>query len=139
INYNTAEIAFTPRRMITKDKRIQVEFEYSDRNYLNANLYAYNETQVGDRLKIRLGAFSNSDAKNSPINQTLDNPQKRFLDTLGDRIDQAFYPVAATDSFAVGKILYKKTDTLYNDGASRDSIYVFSTDPDSARYSLSFL
>lgn len=139
INYNTAEIAFTPRRMITKDKRIQVEFEYSDRNYLNANLYAYNETQVGDRLKIRLGAFSNGDAKNSPINQTLDNSQKRFLDTLGDRIDQAFYPVNATDSFAVGKILYKKIDTLYNDGASRDSIYVFSTDPDSARYSLSFL
>ena len=139
INYNTAEIAFMPTRMITKDTRIQVEFEYADRNFLNANLYLYNETNINKRLKIKLGAFNNSDAKSSPINQTLDPQQKAFLNSIGDSVQRAFYPISAIDTFSVGRILYKKIDTTFNGGATRDSIYVYSTNPDSARYSLSFL
>lgn len=137
INYNTAEIAFTPNRMITKDSRIQVEFEYSDRNYLNANLYAYNETSLNEKVKVRLSAFSNSDSKNSPINQTLDPRQRLFLDSLGNNIQQAFYPHELIEEFSAGKILYKKVDTVIDNVA--DSIYIFSTHPDSARYALSFI
>ena len=139
INYNTAEIAFTPRRMITKDSRIQVEFEYSDRNYLNSNFYGYNETDFNKKVKLKVGAFSNMDAKSSPINQTLDQSQRNFLDSIGDNINRAFYPNAVLDSFSTGKILYQRIDTSYNGGTSRDSIYRFSSDPDSARYSLSFI
>ena len=139
INYNTAEVTFMPNRMITKDRRIQVEFEYADRNYLNANLYLYNEVNFNNKLKLKLGAFNNSDAKNSPINQTLDQQQKNFLEFIGDSIQRAFYPVANLDTFSAGKILYKKIDTTFNGGQTRDSIYVYSTNPDSARYSLSFV
>jgi len=138
INYNTAEITFMPNRMITKDRRIQVEFEYADRNYLNANLYLYNETKFSDKFKLKLAAFNNSDAKNSPINQSLNPQQKNFLSILGDSINYAFYPVATIDSFSTSKILYKKIDTVFN-GSTHDSIYVYSTNPDSAKYSLSFI
>jgi hypothetical protein len=57
---------------------------------------------------------------------------------LGDSIQNAFYPVASIDTFSAGKILYKKIDTVFN-GGTRDSIYVYSTHPDSAKYSLSFI
>jgi len=139
INYNTAEIAFTPKRMITKDRRIQVEFEYADRNYLNSNIYLADEVKMGEKLKLRIGFFNNADAKSSPINQSLDPQQKLFLNSIGDSISRAFYPTATLDTFAAGKILYKKIDTTWNGASVRDSIYVYTTNPDSARYSLSFV
>lgn len=137
INYNTAEISFTPKRMITKDKRIQVEFEYADRNYLNSMIVINNKTEFGEKLKINIALYNNSDAKNSTINQTLDNKQKNFLSQIGDSIQQAYYPVFSIDSFSTSKILYAKRLVVYPGGS--DSIYVYSTHPDSAKYSLQFI
>jgi len=133
INYNTAEISFTPKRMITKDSRIQVEFEYAERNYLNTNLYLSQEFELNKKWKIRLGAFNNADSRNSQINQILDTRQKQFLADLGDSTQKAFYPTALIDTFAADKILYEK---IY---AGTDSFYRYSTDPQLAKYSLSFI
>ena len=135
INYNTAELTFTPKRMITKDRRIQIEFEYADRSYLNSLLFVSNERQLNNKLKINVAAYSNVDAKNSQINQQLDNKQKQFLAQLGNNIQNAFYVTEQIDSFSTTKILYAKRVKPFN---NNDSIYVYSTNPDSAKYNLTF-
>ncbi len=137
INYNTAEVTFTPRRMITKDSRIQIEFEYAERSYLNSMLYGTNEFTVSKKLVVHLSAYSNSDAKNSPINQLLDIKQRAFLNGIGDSIQKAFYPNATLDTFSATKILYAQVDTVVN--GQTFIAYVYSTNPDSARYNLSFI
>ena len=114
-----------------------MEFEYADRNYLNAQLFVTDEVNFNNKLKFRVGAYNNNDAKNSPINQTLDNNQKQFLANIGDSVQNAYYPSAVKDTFATGKILYEKVDTSYF--GIQDSIYVYSPQPAPNLYSLGFI
>lgn len=137
INYNTAEVRFMPRKAITKDSRIQVEFEYQDRYYLNSLVYAYDELQLGSKWNIRFNAYSNQDSKNQNYLQSLSGEQKRFLSGIGDSIQNAFFPNYPVDTFAADKILYKLVDSTV-DGVLYDTVFVYSTHPDSARYNLSF-
>jgi hypothetical protein len=138
INYNTAEVTFTPKRMVTKDKRIQIEFEYSDRNFLNTQFFVSNEFQVHPQLTFRVNAFSNSDSKNSSINQVLNKEQKQFLSDAGDVLENALYPSIVKDTFTINRIYYRMTDSLVN-GDLYDSVLVFTNQNTGTVYSAGFM
>lgn len=135
IDYNTAEIVFTPARQITRDRRIVVEFEYSDRNYGRLLYQVNNEWDLG-RFKYRLNVFSEQDLRNQPLQQTLTTDQKSLLAAVGDSLGKAVIPSAVFTDFNPDEILYALKDTLINGIA--DSVYVYSTQPDSARYRVFF-
>lgn len=137
INYNTAEITFTPKQFITKDKRIQVEFEYTDRNYLNTQWYLNQSFQKHDSSGWSISFFSNQDSRNNPIDRILDSRQTQFLSKLGDRVEDAFWLNATPDEPSEGKFLYRKTDTIFGNNR-RDSIYIYSNDSTQTLYQLTF-
>ncbi len=128
INYNSAEVVFTSRNLITKDSRIVVEFQYSDQNYARS-LVQTSTTYTSKKLDFWLNAYSEQDAKNQTLQQELSYSQKLLLSQIGDSLD-----LAATNSIdSIGwyenQVLYKMIDSL-----GFDSVLVSSVNPDSALY-----
>lgn len=136
INYNTGEIYFTPNVMITQEKRIVVEFEYAERDYARS-MFFVSSGITNNKLNVRINAFSEQDLKNQPLQQDLSEEQKEFLGNTGDSINNAFWPNIDSLGFSGEEVRYKMVDTLVS-GVLYDSVFVQSTDPDSALYKLGF-
>ncbi len=139
IDYNTAEITFTPARMMTSEKRVFVEFEYSDRHFVRYALYTYNEFKIGRKrnIDLKVNFFQEQDLKNQSIQPELDMEQKFFLSQLGDQEQNAYYDYADSAEYTPNRILYCRKDTIV-DGMSYQSIYEYSTDESKQLYALSF-
>ncbi len=136
IDYNTAEIIFTGKRMITKDSRIIIEFQYSDKNYARSLLFYGNEF-ITKNATYKLNYYSEQDMKNQPVQQQLSPEEKLLLYSIGDSLQNAFAPTFDSIAFNNNEVLYKMLDTTVN-ALIYDSIFVYSSNPDSAYYRLSF-
>src|SRR6056297_1592520 len=135
IDYNTAELTFTTNQMITKDKRIRVEYEYSLKEYARFLLYSKN-TLKSNNGKFWVNFYSEKDSKRQTLGQELSTENKRLLAEVGDNLDQAVVPNVDTTSFQNDLVLYKKIDTLVN-GITYE-IYKYSTNPNEAIYEVGF-
>jgi len=136
IDYNTAEITFTPKNLITKDKRIVVEFQYSDKNYARSLVHAGTEYD-SKKIKARINIFSEQDNKHRPLQQQLEDLQKLLLSSIGDSLQDAVTSSADSIPFNNTEILYDKKDSVAG-SFFYPAIYVYSTDSSNAHYRLSF-
>jgi hypothetical protein len=132
IDYNTSELVFTSRHLITKDTRIVAEFQYSDQNYARSLLQSANKFETKKGL-FWLNAYSEQDAKNQSLQQDLSASQKYALAQIGDNLSQAIINSIDSIGFIENQLLYQLTDSL-----GYDSVLVFSVDPAKAKYRASF-
>ncbi|MBX3165679.1 MAG: hypothetical protein KF900_14475 [Bacteroidetes bacterium] len=141
IDYNTGELTFTARQLITKDKRIVAEFQYAERNY-SRSLFFFGEEVQTKNARFYFNAYNEQDNKNRPLQQQLSQDQKisqeqkNVLIGVGDSLNDAVYSGVAQVPFNRSDVFYKKTDTLVN--GFHDSIFVYSTDSVVAKYRLTF-
>ncbi len=138
IDYNASEIIFTPKHMITKDSRIAIEFQYSEKSYARSMIYYNTEYEKG-RYKLRFHAFSEQDSKNQPLLQSLSKDQKQLLADSGDSLQNALWPAIDSVAYTTSEVLYMKKDTLINPpGITYTNIFVYSSDSTIAHYRLGF-
>jgi hypothetical protein len=133
IDYNTAEITFTARQLINKDKRIAVEFQYTDANYFRSML----QTSTGvesDKFKLYLNFFSEQDSKNQPLQQNLSDADQLALSLAGNDPQNAIVPsYQQVAEFNNEQVLYNIVDSL-----GYDTVFVRALAPGGAVFQVSF-
>ncbi|RZJ35711.1 MAG: hypothetical protein EOO51_03830 [Flavobacterium sp.] len=131
IDYNAGEIIFTSLFPITSEMRINIEYQYSDRNYTRFVAYG---GAVHEEEKWSLGGFvySESDIKNQPLQQNLSTEQATILAAAGDDPALMTAPSVYPDSYSANKILYRK---IIVDGIDA---FEYSNNPDDELFNVRF-
>jgi len=108
IDYNAGEIIFTSLFPITSEMRINIEYQFSDRNYTRFVTY-FGATHEREKWSLGAYVYSENDVKNQPLQQNLSSEQAQILANAGDDPALMTAPSAYIDSYSENKILYKKT------------------------------
>lgn len=108
IDYNRAELIFTPKTLIRRETRIIVEFEYTDQNYLRT-LYALNTYISNDKWDVNINFYNEQDSKTATGDIVLDSTDISTLQASGDDLSAArrLGIFSVTDSMAlIGRVTY---------------------------------
>ena len=131
IDYNAGEIIFTSLFPITSEMRINVEYQYTDRNFTRFITYG-GISHERENWQIGGYVYSESDVKNQPLQQNLSSEQIDILQNAGDDISQMNGPSAYLDTYSENKILYRK---VIIGGVE---VFEYSNNPTDELYSVRF-
>lgn len=131
IDYNAGEIIFNSTFPITSEMRITVDYQFSERNYSRFTVFGGSSYNT-EKLNLNISVYSESDAKNQPLQQNLSTEQTQILADAGDDRSLMVAPSATPESFSENRILYRK------DIVGGEEIFVFSQNPDDELFSVRF-
>ncbi|AMO20840.1 hypothetical protein [Flavobacterium columnare] len=131
IDYNAGELTFTSLFPVNSEMRIVVEYQFSERSFNRFVTYG-GTTHQEDKWHLDGFVYSENDAKNQPLQQSLSSDQIKILSEAGDNPALLNAPSAVIEPYTDKKILYKKTiiETAV--------VYVYSNDPKEELYQVKF-
>ncbi|PZX55988.1 hypothetical protein LV84_02351 [Algoriphagus ratkowskyi] len=136
IDYNQAEITFTPKVLITQYSRVRVDFEYSERNY-SRSIIGANHTQTNGKVDVYLNYYLEKDNKNRPLFTDYSQKELGLLAAVGDSSELARIPRIDSVAFDQNRILYAKI-IEYDEFENPLIYYQYSTNPLEAHFDLGF-
>ncbi len=137
IDYNTGEITFTSRVLVTKFSRVNIDFEYTNQSYSRSVLNAAHSQKIKNH-EITIQYYQEKDNRNQPLSFQLSDDEKYTLKDIDPGfVQEAMLPGWDSVGYHESRILYKKIDTLISDGQGVQ-IFRASNDPDSAQYEVVF-
>ena len=138
IDYNRAEITFSPTRVVARDSRVIVDFEYTDISYLRS-LYATQTEYKGDRWSVNFNMYSEQDSKTATGDIQLDSTDIQILSLSGDdptkAVRQSLRLITPEEKTETNRILYKGEPNPLD---PTDIILYFTENIDSAQYTAVF-
>lgn len=131
IDYNAGELIFNSTYPITSEMRITVDYQFSERNYSRFTVFG-GSTYETEKLQLNVSVYSESDAKNQPLQQNLSTEQTQILAYAGDDTSFMVAPSATEESFSENRILYRK------EIVNGEEIFVFSQNPEDQLFRVRF-
>lgn len=136
IDYNQAEITFTPKVLITQYSRVRVDFEFAERNYSRSILGA-NHLQTNGKIDFYANYYQEKDNRNRPLFTEFTQAEQALLANVGDGVENAVIPRIDSVAYDPTRILYEKV-TEVDDFGNFKIYYRYSTNPELAHFALSF-
>lgn len=137
IDYNQAEITFTPKVLITQYSRVRVDFEYAERNFSRSILGA-NHTQTNGNVEVYLNYYQEKDNRNRPLFNEFSVEEQLLLASVGDTPELARIPRIDSVGYDPNRIFYERIVEVSDTGSDSLIYYQYSNNAEKAHYSLSF-
>jgi hypothetical protein len=130
IDYNQAEVTFSPQHLITRNSRIKIDFEYSDFNY-SRSLYHLSHYQQLGKLSVHANYYREADNPDNSPNLTLKDSERKILQQVSENVSQVSVPGADSVNYDRRQVQYNRA--LMLDPVTQQLTPVFTYPPDSTR------